>query len=119
MSAETDLVAALVAASGVATLVGARVRVDRAEETDALPFVAISREATEPYTDISSGAILASLVTLDVYCIAATRAAADALAAAVTTAVCAVPRQSVAGRRAEFDPEAGLMTTVLTVTWWE
>ena len=118
MSAETALHAVLVADAAVAALVGVRVRAERAEQTDARPFVVFTRTGTEPYVDLS-GAVLAAQVSLDVQCWADTRTVADALADAVAAAVRAVPTQSVLGRSGGYDPDLDAEVAILNVLWWE
>lgn len=118
MSAETALRAALVADGGVAALVADRVRAERAEEDDALPYVVFSRTASEPLQTLD-GSVLATRVSIDVLCVANTRAGADALADVVTAAVRAVPTQAVVGRGNSYEPELDVELTTLNVEWWE
>ena len=118
MSAETALRATLVAHTATAALVGQRVRAERAEQDDVRPFVIFTRTASEPYNTVD-GAVLATLVSLDVQCWADTRTGADALADAVSAAIRAVPTQSVAGRSSGYDADLDLEVTNLNILWWE
>lgn len=118
MSAETQLRAVLVADSAVAALVSTRVFADRAEQGAAQPFVVFGRVSTQP-VQFLDGTVPRSQVSLDVQCWAATRAAADALADAVTTAIRAVPPQSVPGRSGVYDADLDAHGTVLNVNWWD
>ncbi len=118
MSAETALRALLVADGPTAALVGTRVSADRIEQGAVRPFVVFARTSSLPITTIG-GVVLRTMVSLDVQCWADTRAGADALGDAVTTAVRGVISQTVPGRSAVYDSDLDLHGTVLNVNWWE
>lgn len=118
MSAETELRALLVADSAVAALVATRVSADRAEQGAAMPFVVFARAATQPVQYLD-GSVPISQVNLDVQCWAKTRAGADALADAVTSAIRGVPPQSVPGRAGVYDSDLDAHGTLLNVNWWD
>lgn len=121
MSAETDLYTTLKAASGVTNLVGGssspRIYPDLAPQEATLPCVGYQRVGTE-ITGTLSSAVVATKATLDVWCMAATRLAAEGLADAVQTA-CAAAWYTPTARRSEYDPDAALWAAVLTVDYWE
>jgi hypothetical protein len=118
MSAETELRAALIAATPVTALTGTRIASDRIDQGAARPFVVFTRTASEPFGSID-GVVLKTLVSLDVQAWADTRASADAVADAVTAAIRATPSQTVSGRSSGYDSELDLEATLLTVQWWE
>ena len=117
MSAETALRALLVADGTTAALVGARVSADRMEQGAVRPFVVFARTASLPVTTIG-GVVLKTQASIDVQCWAKTRAGADALADAVTTAIRGVVRQTVPGRSAVYDTDLDAHGTILNVNWW-
>jgi len=117
MSAETTLYATLSAASAVTALVSTRIYPDVVPQEAAVPCIAFARIATE-YVATIHGAVVAQRVTLDISCMASTRASAETIANAVTNA--ATPAAFLlSGRRADFDPESGLWAAVLTVDYWQ
>jgi hypothetical protein len=118
MSAETDLRALLAGTAGVTALVSTRIAADRIEQGVARPFVVYSRTASDPLVSID-GAHLKTMATLEVSCWGDTRASADAVADAVTTAVRGQLTQSVVGRNAAYDETLDAEGTVLIVNWWE
>lgn len=119
MTSEDSLYSALTGAAGVAALVGTRVYPDIAAADAAMPALSFSRIATE-YLKTIHGGISAALVTFDIYCLAATREAADALAEAVQTGIVGNGFEPT-GRRTETDggESESVEMTVLTVEYWE
>lgn len=117
MSASTELRTLLLAAAGVTALVGQRVRVTRAEETDARPFVVITRVDGEHAIGLD-GSIGASKHVLQVECVADTRLQAEAISEAVQDA-CIADQRSVAGPVAADELPRGTEIDVLTVDWWD
>jgi hypothetical protein len=117
MSAETTLYATLAAASAVTALVSTRIYPDIAPQEVAVPCIAFSRTGTE-YVQSIHGPVLAQRVSIEVSCMAATRASAEGIADAVLTAAVAAAFIA-AGRRADFDPDSGLWAAVLTVDYWQ
>lgn len=117
MSAETLLYAALSGNAGVSSLVGARIYPEFVPQEQDPPFVAYTRTGTEYITTIHSGVPLAQISTIEIACMARTKASADAVADAVVLAVGA--DQFVLSGRASMTPDSelnGLHGTVLTVT---
>lgn len=114
MSAETELFDALTEAAPVAALVSTRVYPDLVPQDQALPAIGYARLSTEPVTTIHSSAPVMERVTLEVACMATTRAGADALATVSQTALAAAGFRAV-DRRAEIDVEHSFTATVLTV----
>lgn len=117
MSAEIQLRALLVASAPVTALVGTRVSADRAEQGAAMPFLVFARTGTQP-VQFLDGSVPLSQASIDVQCWAETRAGADALADAVTTAIRGVVRQTVPGRAAVYDTDLDAHGTILNVNWW-
>jgi hypothetical protein len=121
MSAETALNTALLAAPAVTAIVGsgsaARVYPDVVPQDKGLPALAYARVATEPILTVHSAAPIATRATLEVWCMAATRAAAEGLADIVSGVVGAA-RFIYAGRRFEYDPDNELFAAVLTVDYF-
>lgn len=116
MSAEEVAVAALGNAAAVTALVGDRIKPDFVDVGDALPAISISRANTEPVTSIHGGAPLGAITTLEIWCMASTRAAAEDLADKVVTALSTF---DVVNRTPEVDSEAVVYATVLTVHFYE
>lgn len=116
-TAETALRTLLLAAPAVTALVAQRVKADRAEQSDPLPFAVYTRTGTEPFTTID-GATLGARVALELQCWADSRSQADALADACEAAIRA-GGQLVTGRAATTDTELDLQATVLAVEWFE
>lgn len=118
MSAETALRALLVADAPVAALVSTRIAADRIEQGAARPFICYTRTASAPVVALD-GTHLKTLVSLDVQCWADSRASADAVADAVTTAVRGVISQSVVGRSSAYDADLDVEGAIVSVSWWE
>ena len=117
MSAETDLRALLLTVPAVTALIGSRIASDRIEQGTARPFVMYTRTGTVPYTTID-GQVMATQALIEIQCWADSRAQADAVAEAVTTAIRATTTQTVTGQSAAYDGELDLESTLLTVEWW-
>jgi len=116
VSAETVLYAALTAAAGVTALIGTRVYPDVVPQESALPCAAFARLDTEYTTTIHSGVPIAENTTIEISCMALTRASADDVCNAVIAAAGAAGFTPT-GRRAEFDSDQQLWATVLTVDY--
>lgn len=116
MSAETVLYSTLSGASGVTALVSTRIYPDVAPQDGSLPAVTFERVATE-YHNTIHGTVIATVAAMDVWCMGATRASAEAVCDAAATAVRAAGFLTT-GRRAEFDPESDLWAAVLSIDHW-
>jgi hypothetical protein len=88
MSAATDLQALLLATSAVTALCSTRISADRMEQAAATPFIVYTGTA-EPQRSLD-GSVHGTRTTFEIQCWADTRAAADALAAAVKTVLDAI-----------------------------
>lgn len=117
MSAETVLYATLSAAAGVTAIVNTRIYPDQVPQEAALPAIAFARAETE-FVNTIHGDTVAKRATLEVWCMAPGRAAAEALGDAVESAGRAAGFMP-SGRRPEFDDEAETWAAVLTVDYWE
>jgi hypothetical protein len=113
VSAETNLYATLSAASAVTALVSARIYPDVVPLEEAVPSIAYSRVDTE-FVNTIHGASVAQFANLEVVCMAVARDVADDLADKAAAAL-AVAGWLMQSRRQEFDDEAGLWGTVLSV----
>lgn len=120
MSAESVAYTTLKAASAVTALVGsgndARIYPDVVPQEFALPAVSFQRVATEAVNTIHS-TLLATRVTLDVWCMDEQRYAAETLADAAQAALVAA-HFVLTNRRAELDYEAGIWIAVCTFDYW-
>lgn len=120
MSSEDTFFSALSAAATVTALVGTGTKIrifpDYVPAETALPAVAYTRAGTE-YLNSISNAVLAQRATLEVWCLARKRPAADSLADTITP-VLAAANFLFTGRRTEFEPENGIWATILTVDHW-
>jgi hypothetical protein len=113
MIPEKKLQSALLAAAPVAALVGTRVRMDLAEETDAMPYVVCMRDDTGPMHTLSD-VIDNPDVVFELHCWADTRLAAETLAGEVKAAV-QVAGWSVTEHQGAFSREVGAHATILKV----
>lgn len=113
MSAETVAYAALNAASAVTGLVSTRIYPDFVPQEKDLPAVAINRAATEFINTIHGSAPLGSIATLEVWCMASTRSAAEAVADAVV-ATLAAAGFSITNRAPEFDADSQVFAAVVS-----
>lgn len=114
MSAETDLYAALSAAAAVTAITGSRIYPDAVPQDVKGACIAYARTGTEFETTLHNQAPYAAWATIDVVCMAATRAAADDLAVKASVAAAAAGF-AVSDQRAEFDEVLGLWGTSLSV----
>lgn len=118
MSAETSIYSTLIAASGVTALVVARIYPDFISQEISLPAIVTQRTGTEYTNTIHSGAAEAKLVTMDAWCLSASRIGAEVLADAVASALPSGLFRLV-DRRTEFDPETVTYSSVVTSEIWE
>ncbi len=117
MSAEASLYALLSNAAPVTALVAARVYPDVAPQESALPAIVFERANTE-YLNTIHGTTVGARVTLEVWCMAEGRSAAEALADAVLSAASGTDFVPV-GRRADFDAEQQLWAAIVALDLWE
>lgn len=117
MSAEASLYSLLSTAAPVTAFVATRVYPDVAPQDSALPAIVFERNATE-YLNTIHGTTVGTRVTLEVWCMAEGRTAAEGLADAVLQAVAGTEFVPV-GRRAEFDAEQQLWAAVVALDLWE
>ena len=122
MSAESDLYDALRNASGVTAIVGsgssARIYPDLVPQEGAVPCIAYGRTDTEYATTVHNGTPVAERPSLEAWCMAATRIAADALAAQVIAAAGAAGFLLTARAAIEPNEEQRILATVLTFSRW-
>ena len=111
----TGLLALLLATSAVTALCSTRISADRMEQAAATPFVVYTGTA-EPQRSLD-GTVHGTRTVFEIQCWASTRAAADALAAAVMAALDA-QHQYCTGPVAGFDAELDLEAALLTCDWW-
>lgn len=116
MSAETALIAALVAdVNVIARVPAARIASDYLEQEIGLPGIVTQRAATTYINTIHGGPPVASDATMDSYCIATTRTAAEELADLVVIAL-ANAEFLVTDRRQEFYEDTKPVTYATVVT---
>lgn len=115
MTPEDKLYSALNVA-GVTALVGTRVYPDSIPQDKALPAVAYGRQPSEALMTLSTE-IAAERAVFEVYCVASTRTAAEAVGEAVRAALLLAGMPPVS-RRAEFDLENLHYAAVLTAHIW-
>lgn len=119
MSAETELHDALNAFAPLTAVVVARIYPDFLTQDIVLPAIVYQRSATEYVTTIHSGAVLDKNVTMEVWCMANTRLAAETLASLVEQAIAAPVNSFLpVDRRPEFDEPTLTFSTVVTCTIW-
>jgi len=116
VSAETVLYSTLSGAAGVTALVSTRIYPDVAPQEGSLPAITFERTGTE-YHNTIHGTVIATVAALDVWCMGATRASAEAVCDAATAAVAAAGFIT-RNRRAEYDPESDLWGAVLSIDHW-
>ena len=118
MSAESALYGILAAAPGVTALVGdgaaARIYPDAMPEGAAYPVIVFARSSTEPVVTLD-GVKHGEFASFGLQCWGDTRAQADAVADAVEAALLTAG-EVPDGREAGYDPETGLIATLLNVT---
>lgn len=126
MSAETALYATLTGAAPVTALVGEtvngnpnyRIYSDDVPQEKVLPAVAFSRMETTPVMTIHTSDVIAAQALEEVWCMATTRAGAEALADAVKNAI-ATAGFTMIDKRFERDPANDIYSTVFTYSVWE
>ena len=116
MSAESELYDAISVDGAVVALVSTRVYPDVSPVDVALPAIAFSRVGTEFVTTIH-GSVEASAATIEIWCMAATRTAAESVGDAAQAA-CTASYFMPIDRRAEYDAEAAVWASVITVSVW-
>lgn len=121
MSVETEFLAVLQGAAAVTAIVGAgddaRIDPDLSPGEVTPPCIAFRRAATEYFGTLHAPATDAR-VSIECWCMAESREAADALGDAVQAAGAAAWFQPIA-RSAEYDDERRLWAAVLTFDRWE
>ena len=117
MSAEDALFAALTGATEVTNLVSTRVYRGYVPQEVQAPCIAFDRVATEHVNTIH-GTVLASRASLEIWCMAEQGRQADRIADAVTP-IAAGQKFIPTGRRAEFDVDSGIWSTVISVDHWQ
>lgn len=117
MNAESDLYSTLSTATQVTNVVGSRIYPDVVPRGVATPCIAFSRVDTE-YVMTIHGTLAATRATFELWCMAEQRSAADRLADAVLPVIYS-QRFVPTGRRAEFDDESKVWSTVLLVDYWK
>jgi hypothetical protein len=115
MSAKSELYDALNADAALAALVEERIYPDAVPQGVALPAVVYTAQAFPEYGLDSS--VLAERTAFTIGCWGATRASADAVAAAVK-AVLAGLDLTPAGPQDAYDPEVGAYSSTLEVDFW-
>lgn len=116
MSVETEFRALLTGDATVQSLVGIKVRANRAEQADQPSYVIFRRTDTQRARTLD-GTVVDERVVLEVECWATSKAKADEVADAVE-AVLATADQEVQSRSEDYDGELDLALTMLTVSWW-
>lgn len=113
MSAESAVFAALNGAAGVTALAGDRIYPDFLPQKKPLPAIVYARAETEYVTTIHSSIPVASDVTMETWCFAKTRPAAEALGDAALLALGTAGIRPT-GRRPEFDTDTETFSCVIT-----
>jgi hypothetical protein len=114
VSSETLLYSTLSTAAPVVALVGTRIYPDVVPQNVTGSAIAYIKVNTEAVATIHTATPAATFTTLEVWCMAGARAAAEAVADASQTALGAA-LFVLQDRRAEFDPDSELWASVLTV----
>lgn len=111
MSAEEDLYTALRDHAPLNVLVGGRIHVDRRDEDEDLPSVVYQRPGTT-FVNTIHGTVAATITTIGVSCVGASRADSEAVAEQVLAAAGGdfVPRD----RASDYDPETQYHFTTIT-----
>lgn len=117
MSAEATLYSRLSTAPQVTSIASTRVYPDVAPQDSALPAIVFERTGTE-YLNTIHGTTAATRATLEVWCMAEGRTAAEGLADAVIQAIAGTAFIPV-GRRADFDAEQQLWAAIVALDLWE
>lgn len=113
MTPEKKLQSLLLSDAPTAALVGTRVRMDLAEEADAMPYVVLMRDETNAMHTLSD-AIDNPDVLFEVHCWAATRLTAETVAATVKAAM-QVAGMRVVAHEGFFSREVGAHAAILKV----
>lgn len=113
MSAETTLYSTLSAAAPVTAIVGTNIYPDQAPQELDPPFIVYERAGTDPTMTIH-GTIVATKVTVDLHCLADTRAIAEDLADKVVAALVSAGFEYL-DRAASFEPELNKCAATVTV----
>lgn len=113
MSAETELYSALNVV-GVTSLVSDRIYPDALPEGCVYPAIVFSRSNTAPVVSISSQHY-ADFADFGVSVWGKTRTQVNTVASAMEVAL-RVAGHEITNREAEFDPDTGLVGTIITVT---
>lgn len=121
MSAESLAYSLLSADDDIIALVNDRIFPDFVPQDKTLPAIAIIRTETIYVSTIHSGEPVAIQVTLEIWCLAATRLAADQLADTAMVTMTGSPGGFVpAGRRPETETGPPVQfATVLSLVCWE
>jgi hypothetical protein len=114
VSAESVLYTTLTAATAVTAIVSTRIYPDVVPQEQAVPAIAYARLETDPVITLHSNAPVAETATLEVVCMASTRAGAEALGDAVRAALGAAGFR-ILGRSSQYDDEQQLWGAVLVV----
>lgn len=117
MSAETLIYGTLTASAGVIAIVSTRIYPDFLAQEIVLPAIVTQRAESEYVNTIHTGAAVATRITMDTWCLAATRIGAETLADAVETAL-PVGLFVLTDRRIEFDPDTETFAAVVTSKIW-
>lgn len=117
MSAETLIYGTLSGAAGVIAIVSTRIYPDFLAQEITLPAIVTQRSESEYINTIHSGAAVATRITMETWCLAATRIGAETLADAVEVAL---PGGNfrIVNRFPEFDPETGTFAAVVASDIW-
>lgn len=117
MSAETILYSALSAAAGITAIVEDRIYPGLIPQGKALPAVVFLRADTEYITTIHSSTPRGSRVEMEVWGIAKTNSAAEAIGDAIEVAL-AVALLVPFARRAEIDQETESHSSIISCVVW-
>lgn len=116
MSAESIVLAAL-EVTGVTTHVGSNIYAALLPQGKKLPAIIFVRTDTDYIKTIHSATPVASLVTMDIWCVAESFATTEDIADAVEIAMASVVGFPI-GRRQEVDPDTETLITILTYNIW-
>lgn len=117
MSAETTFYATLSGAAGVTALVASRIYPDNVAQEVDLPAVAFSRIATEVIGTMSAP-VVTTKASIECWCMATSRAQAEAVADAAIAAL-SLAWVVMTSRRAEYDSESETWACVMTFDAWD
>lgn len=117
LSAETLIFGTLTANGPLTALVATRIYPDFLSQEITLPAIVTQRVESEYVNTIHTGAAAATRITMDTWCLAATRIGAEALADAVEVALPA-GLFVLTDRRIEFDPDTETFAAVVTSKIW-